>query len=92
MENVKTFLKDVFNVTSDIIGRYGSWVVSKEGDIVNYRYRYPIYSYQVNDDTWLVHLRDKIWFDKRTESDFLEAFEAACSILNIKVELKDEYH
>lgn len=91
MEDIKTFLKDMYDVRSDVIGHYGNWVVTSDGDIINYEYAYPIYSYQVNDNEWLAQLRTKTWFNKKIETCFLEAFEAACSVLGVKVDLKESY-
>lgn len=88
MENIKTYLREGFNVTSAVAGIFGAWVVSSEGDIINTVRHYPIYSYQVEDDGWLLHLRDKTWFDESAELHFLEAFDKACLILGIKVNLK----
>lgn len=91
MGGINHYLKESFNVTSGVAGQYGDWAVSNEGDIINIKRHYPIYSYQVNDDGWVLHLRDKTWFDKTTELNFLDAFEKACSILNIKVDLIKEH-
>lgn len=70
---------------------FGDWVVTSDGDVINVENYYPIYSYQINDDEWLAQLRTKIWFSALCEVDFLKAFEKACNILKVKVELKPDF-
>ena len=91
METKQQFLAEMYNITSKIEKEFGHWLVTSEGDVINYKYPYPIYSYQMNEDTWLAQLREKAWFSKEEESHFLEAFKYACAMLKIKVVLKEEY-
>jgi len=79
---------DYYEVKSGVDSIYGDWVVSKAGDIVNIERRYPIYSSQVRDDRWLLHLRDKTWFER---TSFLAAFHRACEILGVTVTLKEDF-
>lgn len=91
MKNKQEFLVNSYNVTSEIEREFGHWLVTSDGDVINYKYPYPIYSYHLNDDEWLAQLRQKSWFIQDEESNFLDAFNYACSKLNIEVILKEHY-
>jgi len=89
-EVIKTIL-DGYDVHSNVDFVFGGWVVTSDGDVINVENYYPIYSCHINDDEWLAQLRTKTWFDAQCEVDFLKAFEKACNILKVKVELKPDF-
>lgn len=78
----------------NIILRVGDWYVSDDGDMLfnrkggdeqtlkNLNY-YPIYSHQLEDNDWVLHLAGKAWFDTKAYEDFKRAYFIACSIANV---------
>ena len=77
-----------YDIQSEVDSIYGDWVVTKDGDLINIKWTYPIYSYEVNHTHWLAHLKEKKWFER---SSFMDAFNRACKILGISVVLKEEF-
>lgn len=90
-EEIEESLKEMYNVQSNVEELFGEWVVTYDGDLISIKNSYPIYSYQIDDDTWLIHLEDKTWFDEVCKNDFIKAFKKACEILKIEVEFRDSY-
>ena len=87
-ENEIKYVLESYDIYSDIDCVCGDWVVTKDGDIVNVIDKFPIYKSEVHHDHWLAHFKQKKRFDR---SSFLNAFNRACEILNINVELKEDY-
>ena len=87
LEEIKKVLES-YDVKSDIDSIFQDWVVTTDGDLINVKDRCPIYSYEVNRNDWLVHLKEKKWFDRPS---FISAFKRACNILGISVDLNEQY-
>ena len=73
-----------FNIPKDVDSIYGNWVVSTDGDMVNYLYPYAIFAIHVNDCNWIDKLKKKIWFKSVCETEFQKALLRAKEILNNK--------
>ena len=83
VEKIKEMF-DYYAVKSEVDTEYEDWVVSKDADVINVEYAYPIYTHQVkakSADAWLEHMRDKTWFDGEEESNFQKAYKRAEEIL-----------
>lgn len=55
---------------------FGLWVVSSNGDIVSLdddNGHYHIYSYQVFDQDWIIHMKEKTWFTDEDEINLKKA-------------------
>ena len=66
-----------FNIHSEIDSVHGNWVVTKNGDVVNYVYPYAIMSIHLYDVEWLSHMKNKVWFKPYCEEHFNKALERA---------------
>lgn len=74
---------EMYNAVSDNINIFGDWAVNEVGDIINIQMRYPVYSYQLNQegyegliglDYWVTHISLKKGFDVE---HFKEAYNFA---------------
>ncbi len=90
-EEIEKVLKEGYNVQSNVEEIFGEWIVTSDGDLISLQHHYPIYSYQIDDDTWLLHMEGKTWFDEKCKQDFLKAFNKSCEIQNIKVVFSKSY-
>ena len=74
---------ECYNVKSKLARVYDNWAVSADGDIINIKYLYPIYSYQLKDgyDSWNNHLQEKTWYDASAEDSFKQAYELALRVI-----------
>lgn len=79
----------LYGTTHEIICIFGSWHVTKEGDLIYVGTKdkvnwYPIWSEQLTNanknDDWVLHLTGKAWFDDQCYEDFKRALFVACKI------------
>ena len=79
----------LYGTTHEIICIFGSWHVTKDGDLIYVGTKdkvnwYPIWSEQLTNanenDDWVLHLTEKAWFDDQCYEDFKRAFFVACKI------------
>lgn len=90
-QEIEKSLIERYDVRSKVADIFGEWIVTSDGDLISLKNSYPIYSNNINDDTLLIHLQDKTWFDRKCEQDFIKAFEKACNILSIVVVFRSDY-
>lgn len=85
---------------ADIICRIGNWVVSTKGDIAYlYRDdnmiessegymgtedTYDIDNERLDEEDWIIHLTEKVWFTEQCFEDFKRAYFVACKIAGVK--------
>lgn len=72
-----------FNLKSDVDFVFGDWVVTKDGDVVNYVYPYAIFASKILEQDWLLDIKSKVWYNKNTFSDIDNALKRAKEILRI---------
>lgn len=72
-----------FNLKSSADSVFGDWVVTKDGDVVNYVYPYAIFASMVMEQDWLLDIKSKVWYNKDTFSDIDNALKRAKEILMI---------
>ena len=71
-----------FNIQSGIDSVYGNWVVSMDGDVINYLYPYAIFAIHLYDCDWIEKMRYKVWFKSECENNLKRAIERAKQITN----------
>ena len=69
-----------FNIQSGIDSVYGNWVVSMDGDVINYLYPYAIFAIHLYDCDWIEKMRRKVWFKSECEIYLKNAIKRAESI------------
>jgi hypothetical protein len=81
LEKVKDVL-DYYGVESGVHSIFGNWVISNDGDIVNVKHMYPIYSYTLVevDVNFRFNLKSKDWFDFEESTMFEIAYNKAIII------------
>lgn len=68
---------------------FGKWEVRKNGDMIYDKGRYAIYSTQISNDDWLLHIYEKKWNDF---NEFIPAYLQALRNAGIKkLEMKIFY-
>ncbi len=83
MENSKILEQfHYFNIQAEIDSVFGNWVVSTEGDVVNYLYPYAILSIHFKETDWIEKMKSKVWFRPECEESLSKALERAKEILN----------
>lgn len=70
-----------FNIHSEIDSVYGNWVVSTDGDVVNYVFPYAIFSIHLKEKDWKYELKKKVWFRTECEESLDRAIERANEII-----------
>ncbi len=74
---------EFFKVKSRVKKEFGFWAVSEDGDVVLHSpdcALYAIFSYQLQEQNWLEHLKTKEWFKEEVESNFPDALNYAKNI------------
>ena len=72
-------------ITSKPKQNFNLWIVSENGDIVSVddsNGHYRIFSYQILDEDWIEHMKEKWWVSKQDEIDLTQAINFARTIVN----------
>ena len=75
-----------FNIQSKVDSVYGDWVVTEDGDLVNFVYPFAILHVNIEECDWLIEIKRKSWYDLGTEKHFLSAFDKALKIYNKRLQ------
>ena len=66
-----------FNIHSGVDSVYGNWVVTKNGDVVNYVYPFAILAIHLYDCDWNKQIEEKVWFKDSCKGDLDKGLKRA---------------
>lgn len=74
-----------FNIQADVDSVYGNWVVSENGDVVNFLYPYVIFAIHLDEEDWLEQVQKKAWFVSNDTDVLKKALDRADKICFLKM-------
>lgn len=67
-----------FNIHGGVDSVFGNWVVTKNGDVVNYVYPFAIFCIHLYDCDWNKRIEEKVWFKDSCKENLNKALKRAC--------------
>lgn len=73
-----------FNIHSEMDSVYGNWIVTKNGDVVNFEYPIAVLSVHLYDQEWQKQIEGKEWLDSSYKEEFKKAIKRARNLFPAK--------